>query len=174
MRKLLTLLLSVFALSAYSQDTIVQSNIKGWLDYSHGQILQLAEAFSEDQYDWRPEEGVRSVGETIMHVVSANYFFGSKLTAAPPPPEEVDIENLEAVKGKDMIIAEFKKSAEYIKGVTDQVEASNFEDEVDFGFMKSTNLGALLLAMEHAAEHKGQLIAYARSNGVTPPWSQGR
>jgi len=172
MRKLLTLLLGVYALSAYSQDTIVQSNIKGWLDYSHGQILQLAEAFNEDQYDWRPEEGVRSVGETIMHVVSANYFFGPKLGAAPP--EDVDMKNLESIKGKDMIIAEFKKSAEYIKGVADQVEASTFENEVDFGFMKSTNLGALLLAMEHAAEHKGQLIAYARSNGITPPWSQSQ
>jgi uncharacterized damage-inducible protein DinB len=172
MRKLLTLLLAVCALSAYSQDTIVQSNIKGWLDYSHGQILQLAEAFSEDQYDWRPQEGVRSVGETIMHVVSANYFFGSKLGAAPP--EDVDMKNLESIKGKDMIIAEFKKSADYVKGVADQVEASTFENEVDFGFMKSTNLGALLLAMEHAAEHKGQLIAYARSNGITPPWSQSQ
>lgn len=172
MRKLLPLLLGVFALSAYSQDTIVQSNIKGWLNYSHGQILQLAEAFSEDQYDWRPAEGIRSVGETIMHVVSANYFFGSKLGVAPP--EDVDMKNLESIKGKDKIIAELKKSTEYIKGVTGQVEAGTFTNEVDFGFMKSTNLGALLLAMEHAAEHKGQLIAYARSNGVTPPWSQGQ
>lgn len=172
MRKLLPLLLGVFALSAYSQDTIVQSNIKGWLNYSHGQILQLAEAFSEDQYDWRPAEGIRSVGETIMHVVSANYFFGSKLGSAPPA--DVDMQNLESVKGKDQIIAELKKSTEYIKGVTDQVDAGTFTNEVDFGFMKSTNLGALLLAMEHAAEHKGQLIAYARSNGVTPPWSQGQ
>jgi hypothetical protein len=24
----------------------------------------------------------------------------------------------------------------------------------------------------HLHEHLGQLIAYARSNGVTPPWSQ--
>ena len=39
-------------------------------------------------------------------------------------------------------------------------------------FMKSNKLGGLLAIMEHNGEHKGQLIAYARTNGVVPPWSK--
>src|SRR5262249_50271798 len=30
--------------------------------------------------------------------------------------------------------------------------------------------GVLLRALAHANEHLGQMIAYARVNGVTPPW----
>ena len=31
--------------------------------------------------------------------------------------------------------------------------------------------GVYLLAVVHEHEHLGQLIAYARTNGVVPPWS---
>jgi hypothetical protein len=31
----------------------------------------------------------------------------------------------------------------------------------------------MLIAIGHVHEHFGQLIAYARSNGVAPPWSAG-
>jgi hypothetical protein len=29
----------------------------------------------------------------------------------------------------------------------------------------------MILMIEHASEHLGQSIAYARMNGVAPPWS---
>ena len=32
--------------------------------------------------------------------------------------------------------------------------------------------GVLLRALAHANEHLGQMIAYARVNGVVPPWSK--
>jgi uncharacterized damage-inducible protein DinB len=35
-----------------------------------------------------------------------------------------------------------------------------------------TKLGALMLILEDQHEHLGQSIAYARSNGVVPPWSK--
>jgi uncharacterized damage-inducible protein DinB len=36
----------------------------------------------------------------------------------------------------------------------------------------STNRGALLFIARHLAEHLGQSIAYARVNGITPPWTE--
>jgi hypothetical protein len=35
-----------------------------------------------------------------------------------------------------------------------------------------TKQGALMLLLEDQHEHLGQSIAYARSNGVVPPWSK--
>ena len=35
-----------------------------------------------------------------------------------------------------------------------------------------TKQGALMLILEDQHEHLGQSIAYARSNGVVPPWSK--
>ena len=170
MRRLLLVItvLSFGAMSAQN-DMLVQGTIKGILQQNQGQVIQLAEAFSEDQYGWRPMEGVNSVGEALLHVAGANYFIGSKMGIAPP--EDVDMMNLAKITGKDNIIAALKKSNEFALGVVSKVESGQFGEEVDFGFAKFNKLAGLLVIMEHNGEHKGQLIAYARSNGVVPPWS---
>ncbi len=170
MRRLLFVmtLLSVGVMTA-QEDMLVQGTIKGILQQNQGQMIQLAEAFSEDQYGWRPMEGVNSVGEALLHVAAANYFIGSKMGIAPP--EDVDMMNLGKVTGKENIIAALKKSNEFALGAVTQIESDQFGEEVDFGFAKFNKLAGLLVIMEHNGEHKGQLIAYARSNDVVPPWS---
>ena len=37
---------------------------------------------------------------------------------------------------------------------------------------KNTTRGVWIVTATHLHEHLGQLIAYARSNNVTPPWSK--
>lgn len=171
MKKLALLFLGIFSAVSFAQeDTVVHNSIKGMLMFSNGQVMQLADAFTEEQYSWRPAEGIRSVGESILHVAGANYYLASKLGFAPP--EDVDMMNIEKIEGKENIMTTLKKSNEFILEKIDMVEASAFGEEVDFGFGKFNRLTGLLIIMEHAGEHKGQLIAYARSNGVVPPWSQ--
>lgn len=168
-RLLLVITVLSFGVMSAQNDMLVQGTIKGILQQNQGQVIQLAEAFSEDQYGWRPMEGVNSVGEALLHVAGANYFIGSKMGIAPP--EDVDLMNLAKITGKDNIIAALKKSNEFALGVVSKVESGQFGEEVDFGFAKFNKLAGLLVIMEHNGEHKGQLIAYARSNGVVPPWS---
>ena len=170
MKKLLFVLaLTFFGVLSAQEDMMVQGTIKGILAQNQGQVIQLAEAFSEDQYAWRPMEGVNSVGEALLHVAGANYFIGSKMGIAPP--EDVDMMGLAKITGKDNIIAALKKSNEFALDVVTKVESSQLGEEVDFGFAKFNKLAGLLVIMEHNGEHKGQLIAYARSNNVVPPWS---
>lgn len=154
----------------YAQDKLAQATIQGVLTGNQGQVIQLAEAFSEEQYDWRPSEGINSVGEALLHVAGGNYYLASKMGFAPP--EDVDMMNLGKITGKDNIIAALKKSNEFVLEKIMMVESDQLNDEVDFGFAKMNKLGGLLAMMEHNGEHKGQLIAYARSNGVVPPWSK--
>lgn len=154
----------------YAQDNLAQATIKGVLTGNQGQVVQLAEAFSEDQYDWRPSEGVSSVGEALLHVAGANYFLAMKMGF--PPPDDVDMMAIGKITGKDNIIAALKKSNEFVLSKIMMVENDDLSTEVDFGFAKMNKMGGLLAMMEHNGEHKGQLIAYARSNGVVPPWSK--
>ncbi|MFS4494822.1 DinB family protein [Maribacter sp. 2308TA10-17] len=167
------LLMSVLTLSFFAmhaQDNLAQTTIQAVLSGNQDQVIQLAEAFSEEQYDWRPAEGVNSVGEALMHVAGGNYFLASKMGFAPP--EDVDMMNLGKITGKDNIIAALKKSNAFVLDKITMVETAALNEEVDFGFAKMNKLGGLLAMMEHNGEHKGQLIAYARSNGVVPPWSK--
>lgn len=170
MKKSILLLFFTVSTMAFAQEKLTQNTIKGVLKGNQEQVLSLAQAFSEEQYDWRPMEGVNSVGEALLHVAGANYFLASKLGF--PPPEDVDMMNLAKITGKDKIIETLKKSNDFVLEKITVVENDNLGDEVDFGFAKMNKLAGLLIVMEHNGEHKGQLIAYARSNGVVPPWSE--
>ncbi|MFX0557380.1 DinB family protein [Maribacter sp. CXY002] len=170
MKKLAIAITLLAVCTTYAQEKLTQGTIKGVLTGNQAQVIQLAEAFSEDQYSWRPSEGVNSVGEALLHVAGANYFLASKLGF--PPPEDVDMMTIGKITGKDNIIAALKKSNEFVLDKITMIEDEKLNDEVDFGFAKMNKLSGLLIIMEHNGEHKGQLIAYARSNGVVPPWSK--
>ncbi|MGC1515680.1 MAG: DinB family protein [Maribacter sp.] len=171
MKKVFLVSMLVFAvLLTQAQDKLSQSTIQAVLTGNQSQVIQLAEAFPEDTYDWRPAEGVNSVGEALLHVAGANYFLASKMGFAPP--EDIDIMAIGAIKGKENIIAALKASNAFVLEKITMVEDAELNEEVDFGFMKMNKLGGLLAMMEHNGEHKGQLIAYARSNGIVPPWSK--
>ncbi|WP_339841744.1 DinB family protein [uncultured Maribacter sp.] len=169
MKKILLFALLFSGAFSYAQEALTQNTIKAVLTGNQSQVIQLAEAFPEDKYDWRPTEGVNSVAEALLHVAGGNYFLASKLGFAPP--EDVDVMALGKITGKENIIAALKKSNQFVLDKITKVEDGTLNEEVDFGFMKSNKLGGLLAIMEHNGEHKGQLIAYARSNGVVPPWS---
>ena len=167
---LLTLAMGLMVFGVQAQDNLAQTTIKAVLAGNQDQVIQLAEAFSEDQYNWRPSEGVNSVGEALLHVAGGNYYLASKMGFAPP--EDVDMMNLGKITGKANIIAALKKSNAFVLDKITKVETAALNEEVDFGFAKMNKLGGLLAMMEHNGEHKGQLIAYARTNGVVPPWSK--
>jgi len=169
MKKLIILFLSLFTLVVSAQEQIVQSSLKGLISRNQEQIVALANAFSEEQYDWRPAEGIRSVGEAILHAAQANYYLASILGFTPP--EDVDMMGMEKIKGKEHVLAAFNKSFAFILEKIDEVKPEDFGIEVDLGGNKFNKLGAMMIVLEHSGEHKGQLIAYARSIGVVPPWS---
>jgi len=170
MKFLVSLVMCLTTVFATAQDQVVQSNLKGLLSHQQSQIVDLLNAFSEDQMDWRPAEGVRSVREAFMHIASSNYFLASGMGFETP--EDVDMNAINNTTGKENMEAALNKSFAFILDKIGQINSSDFEKEVDFGFAKMSMLSAMMLVLEHVSEHKGQLIAYARSNGVVPPWSQ--
>lgn len=170
MKLLLSFLMCFSAFFATAQDQMVQTNITGLIGYNQGQIAALAQEFSEEQYDWRPADGVRSVRESVLHMAIANYYIASGLGFATPA--DVDMQAIEQITGKENVIAALNKSFEFVKEKLSQIPSDDFGTEVDLGFMKTSKLSGMLIILDHSGEHKGQLIAYARSNGIVPPWSK--
>lgn len=160
-------------IAAFAQEeSTVQKEFMGVMTYNSQQILSLAQEIPADLYNWRPAEGVRSVGEAILHTASANYFFGTMLGASLP--EGVDPMGMEkAVTGKENIIAALKDSYSFIMETGKNLPSENFLDEVSFPTgEKFSKRACMMIVIAHAWEHTGQLIAYARSNNIVPPWSQ--
>lgn len=131
----------------------------------------LADAITAEKYDWRPAEGVRSVKEVVLHITGANYYFASLL--GTPVPEGIDPRNLDkTVDSKEDAISTLKASIEHFKKAVNSMDADAFNQEVEFFGSKGTKRQVMLIVGDHTAEHLGQLIAYARMNGITPPWSK--
>jgi uncharacterized damage-inducible protein DinB len=144
-----------------------------------GKLVQLAEAMPEETFSWRPAEGVRSTSEVIMHVVGADMLMPTAFGAAPPAGLEIPenpfslARQWEAtVTSKAEVIAKLKQAVAYTQDVLANFPQAQLDDEVNLFGRPFTKRAGLLILLTHSHEHLGQLIAYARSNGVTPPWSR--
>jgi uncharacterized damage-inducible protein DinB len=173
MKNLLTIAVLLFSLQAFCQGQF-QKETSGSITYLSGQVMQLAQAIPAEKYTWTPQAGVRSVAEVCAHIVSANYFFASKLGGKIP--DGVKMETLEKdLKTKEAIAAELKRSYEVIINAIKNTPDAALPNKVEFPFPgEYTSMSAVLIALGHSNEHLGQLVAYARMNGVTPPWSQAK
>lgn len=144
---------------------------KGLYESETGKLLDLANEFSEEQMNWTPAEGVFTVQEILLHVASANYFLGSILGG--DIPEGIDPKKLgETVKGKEATIATLKASISHIQTVVANVDPKALAEEVEFFGQNKSKMAVAMMIAGHSFEHLGQLIAYARSNGIVPPWSR--
>jgi uncharacterized damage-inducible protein DinB len=131
----------------------------------------LAEATPADKYTYRPGEGVRSTSEVFLHVAGANYFVARAF--GTPPPEGLDLSGLQtSTTDKQEVMSTIKKSFDHLRGAIGKVGAGDAEKAMKLFGGDTTTRGALWRALGHLSEHLGQSIAYARVNGVTPPWSQ--
>jgi uncharacterized damage-inducible protein DinB len=134
-------------------------------------FTRLAEAIPADKYTWRPAPDVRSFAEVFLHVAAANYGLYGLIGA--PPPEGVERKGLEkSTIDKAKVIATLKDSFAYAKKAITAMPDANLEKSLDWFGGKNTQRGILLFVVRHAAEHLGQSIAYARSIGVVPPWTE--
>ncbi len=139
------------------------------IDAAKEKLLALADAMPQDKFSWRPEEGVRSVSEVFMHVVGANYYLLSFAGEKMPEGFKQDMEK--TVTDKKEIIGYLKDSYDNVKNFMSSLDENTLDDPVEFFGMKSTKRHLLFILLDHSHEHLGQSIAYARTNGITPPWS---
>ena len=129
--------------------------------------LSLARAMT-GRFDWRPADGVRSVGEVFGHVADANFMIPSMAGAE----REMADRRFEA-EDEAGILEGLEHSFMHARNAIADVPDAELDDEVTMFGQPATKRQVLTLLVTHMHEHLGQAIAYARSTGVTPPWSAG-
>ncbi len=143
-------------------------------------LVALAAELTEAQYGWRPSEGVRSGAEVFMHVAAVNFVFPLFAGHEAPASTGLTIDNLataapvyeNSLRSKSEIRPELSASFENLRSAIEASSASDLDRQVTV-LGHTMTLRALWIAqLGHLQEHLGQLIAYARMNGVVPPWSQ--
>lgn len=134
------------------------------------QLIALAEATPAETFAWRPAPGVRSTSEVYMHIVMANFWLLSVTGPKMPPDLKQNAEK--TVTSKAEVIGWLKRSLEAVKQAHLAVKPDDLSRKVRVEGRDATVDGMYLRIIIHANEHMGQLIAYARMTGVTPPWSK--
>jgi uncharacterized damage-inducible protein DinB len=149
----------------------IRGEILRHIDDARDKLLALAEATPADKFSWRPNDKVRTTGEVFAHVAGGNYFILSLL--GTKIPDGIDPRAFEKEGGdKAKTIDTLKKSFEHVHKVIESASDADIEKTTKlFGNEATVREGFLVLAT-HAHEHLGQSIAYARSAGIVPPWSQ--
>jgi len=119
------------------------------------------------KYDWKPGPGVRSVGDVFNLIVTENGLLAGALSgtpnagAAPAPITDPQ-------KMQDALKASYACLQKTIAGLSD----NDLQTTVKLFGRDWTKQDAVMHILEDQHEHLGQSIAYARSNGVVPPWSK--
>ncbi len=139
--------------------------------YYEQRYTRLAEAMPAEKYTWRPGEGVRSVGEVFTHITGANYGVARALgTALPNGVDPKAIQALSADKPK--VLQALKESFAHLRSATLALNDGDEDKPQKMFGRQSTLRGSFTMIIGHFGEHLGQSIAYARVNGVVPPWTE--
>ena len=119
------------------------------------------------KYDWKPGQGVRSVGDVFNLIVKENGMLAGVLSGTPSTgAQPVPITDSE--KLQEALRASYVNLQKAIAGVSD----NDLRTPVKLFGRDMTKQAALMLIIVDQHEHLGQSIAYARTNGVVPPWSK--
>ncbi|MCU0650077.1 MAG: DinB family protein [Gemmatimonadaceae bacterium] len=158
---------------------------QGWMADMHRDVndvqkkmIDLAKAMPENTFDWRPSAGTRSVREALLHVASDNYLIPIMMGKPAPASTGITSDFATVAKyekraiPKAQIVAELEASFVHLHQAMGLTTDANAAEVTDFFGQKYTRSRAMVATVTHLHEHLGQMIAYARSNNVTPPWSK--
>lgn len=142
-------------------------------------VLAMANAVPEDKYDWKPSPGVRSFREVFLHIAYGNRLM-MDLSAPGKTPESQALAARIEKQGKDekeglskaRVMELLTESFASARKTMEPLRAGALGSEVTFFGQQTTRRGVFIRVDNHVSEHLGQLIAYARMAGVTPPWSE--
>jgi uncharacterized damage-inducible protein DinB len=168
MKKLLLLLILCAAPLLRAQPDGVMQGYNGEWKHTNSQILALAEATPEEKFSWRPAPGVRSISEVYMHIAIADFYFVS-LTGVKTPEVSDKLET--TVTKKADVIDWLKRGFAAVENARAQLKPGDLDRKIKVWGMDVTVDDVFLRAIIHNNEHMGQSIAYARMNGIVPPWS---
>ncbi len=176
MPKAIVLVLLTTGLLA-AQQAAAPKEYAGEFEYSCGHVMQLAEATPEDKLAWRPAPGIRSFGEVYMHIAGGNLMLLGLAGVKQPgglekAPDVPTIQKWEReITSKRDILAWLQRGCDAVPSAWRAETVKSLDRAVDFFGKPRTVYGFYLRMIVHLNEHMGQLVAYARMNGIRPPWA---
>lgn len=148
------------------------ASFKADLEVMEEKYLALADAFPEETYTWRPMDGVRSVSEVLMLIASEGYGFAPTALGGTAAMSREESGELSAITDKAAVIDHLTKGFSHAKMELEAIDPATLVGTREVFGQERTTPEVILFVAGDMHEHLGQLIAYARTNQIVPPWSQ--
>ena len=133
-------------------------------------FVDLANTLPADKLNWRPSPDSRSFAEVFLHVAGERY--GILRLMGAEPPTGFDGKVLEkSTTDRAQIIAELTKSWDFTQKTINGMSNADFAKLLPKLGPKANAGDVVYILVADAHEHLGQAIAYARENGIVPPWT---
>ncbi len=150
-----------------------QSDVAGVLGHVQQEMVSLEQAMPQNKFGWRPAKGVRSVAEVYLHAANAGSFFGKMLGFEVPADIAAQMKTLEkSTTDKAKIQKALTDSFTWFGNQVKAMPDAELNKTLDLFGHTATKRAVVMITLGHYQEHLGQSIAYARSNGIVPPWSK--
>lgn len=152
-----------------SEETLAAWNAIG------NKLVAMSLDFPEDKYDFKVQKDERTFAQNLLHAAALDFVLIRKISGSNLGPDFGEGDN----PSRDL----FKTKADVVKFVQEAVAdgAKVIQQQGDTGLDKTTkffgnrlahNSSIWMFAIEHSAEHYGQLVVYYRANGMVPPDSR--
>jgi uncharacterized damage-inducible protein DinB len=133
-------------------------------------FVDLANALPADKLTWRPTADSRSFAEVFLHVSGERYQIlhlgGTEL------PAGFDGKTYEkSTTDRAKLVEELNKSWEYTQKAINGMTNADFAKLLPALGPQANAGDVIYILVADAHEHLGQVVAYARENGVVPPWT---
>ena len=133
-------------------------------------FVDLANALPADKLTWRPSADSRSLAEVFLHVAGERYQILALGGAAPPAG--FDGKTFEkSTTDKAQIVAELNRTWEFAQKTINAMSNADFAKLLPKLGPQANAGDVVYILVADAHEHLGQLVAYARENGIVPPWT---
>jgi uncharacterized damage-inducible protein DinB len=131
-------------------------------------LIEMAQDFPEEKYDFKPTPEVRTFAEVLLHLVGTSYIFTDTAQSKPPRPHDL---NRKDYPTKASIVAALKVAYQEGTNVIKAKGEKGMSQTVyqDFGNQMAHVYDLGYSSAMHASEHYGQLVVYFRLNGIVPP-----
>jgi uncharacterized damage-inducible protein DinB len=168
MRTLPICLLLVPAAVALAQDNPLSAFNKFGYAQVKNILLRSAEKMPEENYNFKPTDGVRSFGQIVGHVADSQYFFCSIVLGEKNPTLKIE----QTKTSKTDLIAALKDAFAYCDKAYDGMTDASATQMVKLMGMDLPKLGVLMGNSMHSGEHYGNLVTYLRMKNIVPPSSE--
>ncbi len=145
------------------------------IDGLREKFMALAKALPAEKHGWRPMEGTRSFRDVFAHIAAEGNtetaMFGRPLPSGSLA--DFDAEEARLMKLPDeQLVAAMDRAMQSLSATLGGLTQAKINNPIRYYGQSTLPRVATTYTLNDLHEHLGQLVAYARTNKIVPPWSK--